>query len=161
MYGSVSRTSKGSITVDASIALPLFILAMALLMSLIYESAEEDALYRKLTQEAGSASVLLGAADIEVPFMIAIGKTKTRGITRELYYRPFYGESAEVKNRDTTVYVFPKSGKRYHIAGCSTMDRNPNYRAMSKSQAISMGYTECKLCGYGGHDYFKKRVIRP
>ncbi len=134
---------------------------MALLMSLIYESAEEDALYRKLIKESDAVSSLMGTANMELPFMVAVGNTKTRGIGRQLYYRPFSGESAEVKNRDVTVYIFPKYGKRYHVAGCSTMDRNVSYRAVSKSSALSMGYTECKLCGPGRTDYFKKRILRP
>ena len=161
MCGCNFSTSKGSFTVDASLALPVFILSIALLLSLIYEAGEEDALYKKLAKDANAASAVLGTVDIEVPFMIAIGKTKTRGIERELYYRPFYGESAEVRNHDITVYIFPKYGKKYHIAGCSTMERNPSFRAVPRSQAVSMGYTECHLCGLGWTDYFKKDSLRP
>ena len=161
MFGCTLSTSKGSFTVDASIALPVFILCIAMLLSLIYEAAEEDALSKKLVKEANAASAVIGITEIEVPFMVAIGKTKTRGINRQLYYRPFYGESAEVRNHDTTVYIFPKYGKRYHVAGCSTMDRNPAYRAVYKSDAVSMGYTECHLCGAGWTDYFKKGRVIP
>ena len=159
LFPCIFHTSKGSVTVDASISLPVFILSFALLLSLIYEAAEEDALYRDLARELNIASSAAGAANIEVPFMVAIGKTKTRGINRSLYYRPFSGESAEVRQRDTTVYIFPRSGTRYHVAGCSTMDRHDGYVSISKQEAISLGYTECRLCGFGGRDYFKKGYI--
>ena len=153
------KKSHGSVTADASLSLPVFILCFALLFSLIYEAAEEDALYRKLSEEANTAGLVMGTLDVDVPFMIAAGKTKTREIGRELFYRPFCGESEGAKQRDVTVYIFPKSGVRYHVAGCSTMDYNPNYTAVMKSEAIDMGYTECRLCGNGGYDYFKKRKL--
>ena len=153
----LSEKKRGSVTADASISLPVFILCFALLFSLIYEAAEEDALYRKLSEEANTAGFVMGALDVDVPFMIAAGQTKTRKIGRELFYRPFCGESEGAKQRDVTVYIFPKSGVRYHVAGCSTMDYNPNYIAVMRTEAISRGYTECRLCGQGGYDYFKKR----
>ncbi len=160
MSRSTFATSKGSFIADASVAFPVFILAMALLLSLIYEAAEEDTLYGKLSLEAGAAGTVIGAVDIDVPFMIAMGKTKTRGIYREIYYRPFCGESEDIKRRDSTVYIFPKYGSRYHVAGCSTMDRNTAYLAIPKSEAIRRGYTECMLCRQGGKDYFKKRIVK-
>ena len=118
MSGSILRTSKGSVTVDASVFLPLFILSFALLLSLIYEAAEEDALYKKLALVSMSGSSVIGMSGAELPFMISAGTTKSRGITRSVYYRPFCGESEEVRQRDVTVYIFTKSGTRYHRAGC-------------------------------------------
>ncbi len=157
MFCRSSRTSKGSYTVDASLTLPVFVLCFSILLSLVFEAAEEDALYRKLSEEANAGSSVIGAVGVDVPFMIASGVTRTREIEKEVFYRPFCGESEAVKQRDVTVYVFPKSGVRYHVAGCSTMDRNPDYVAISKSEAVAGGYTECRLCGVGGTDYFKKR----
>ncbi len=161
MCGSIFHTSKGSIIADASIALPAFILAFSLILSLIYEAGEEDALYRKLSEDTVSGSVIIGALDVDIPFMLAVGTTKTRSVRKEVCYRPFCGESSDLKNRDVAVYIFPKSGTRYHIAGCSTLDRNQGYIAVSRSEAKSLGYTECMLCGLGRKDYFKKPLPLP
>jgi len=154
-----SHTSKGSVIADTSISLPIFILCFSLLFSLIYEAGEEDALYRRLAEDANMGSAALGVIDLDVPFMIVSGRTKTRGLERHVLYRPFCGESKDVRVRDVTVYIFPRSGKRYHIAGCSTIDRHPDHITVTRSEAIAAGYTECLLCGKGGRDYFKRRKL--
>ena len=161
MSGSTLRTDRGSVTADATISLPVFILCLSLLFSLIYQAAEEDSLYRKLCTEANTVSAALGTIDADLPFMVAAGQTKTRKTGKAVFYRPFCGESDDVRRKDITVYIFPKSGIRFHVAGCSTMDHNPAYVAVTKTEAVARGYTECRLCGAGGYDYFKKHGHRP
>ena len=161
MFGSTLRTGKGSITADASLSLPVFILCLSLLFSLIYQAAEEDSLYRKLCAEANTVSTVLGTIDADLPFMVTAGQTVSRKTAKAVFYRPFCGESSDVRRKDITVYIFPKSGIRYHVAGCSTMEHNSAYIPVSKTEAVAGGYTECRLCGTGGYDYFKKYGRRP
>lgn len=122
---------------------------------------------------------------------------------KKAVYRPFVGESEQETPYDMTrVYVFPKSGERYHVLSCYILrsggielcltsalrrDKQPcrickpqelpngasiymvqsesgiyhrqscptitkKYVSMSKSEAISQGYTPCQICGGGEHE---------
>ena len=46
--------------------------------------------------------------------------------------------------KDCTVYI-TRTGARYHKASCSSLRRSK--MAMSRSEAISGGYTPCRRCG--------------
>ena len=156
---SVNRfcINNGSVTVDAAISLPIFVLSFALIFSLIFQAKSEDDLYKKLASEANAGFAIVGAMDVDVPYLVVFGKTEKNDVRKTLYYRPFVGESKESKDANTTVYVYPNAGIRYHIRNCSTLDNNKNYEKMTKKQAVEKGYTACLLCCSDGPDYFKKR----
>lgn len=146
---------------DAAVCMPVFILSFVLILSLIYQASDEDEIFLKLTKRANAAFAVVGAADMDVPYLVAMDSTKKNNVVISLYYRPFVGESAESRERNMTVYVYPNYGIRFHVKGCSTVDNNSGYERMTKSEAQERGYTPCLLCCPDGIDYFKKKEPFP
>lgn len=154
MYQKSLNTAKGSVIAEAAVTLPVFIISMVLLFSLISQASAEDRLYKKLAEEANFFSAAIAPGEADIPFLLAMGATGKNNVTRMLLYRPFVGESYDFG--EEYVYIYPKSGKRYHVIGCSTIDNNGNYEKVSLSEAEERGFSPCRLCCNGGIDYFKK-----
>lgn len=54
-------------------------------------------------------------------------------------------ENAHTQKQEEIVYV-TKTGKKYHKAGCPHLKGKKNVTAMTKSEAIRLGYTACEDC---------------
>lgn len=167
--------NSGSVIVDAAICLPIFIVCMAIMMMLIIQCGVEDAEFTKLVKSAESSCDIIAASgseyggfsecykdicldnvitiDKRVDTAVPVPKSFEQGIDayEVLTYRAFVGESKQFSVvNEVQIYVFPKYGERYHIAGCKMFRIYPdNYIVMFKNEAIEKGYTPCKLCGGG------------
>ena len=194
--------SRGDIIVDAAVSLPVFIIAMALILMLIPEAGIEESAQRGLVQSAltttdaasvcgpdasagTSAAVYIasfaaykhGEGNIDGVYggPVFFGETQTLdgGIyidnvartsalirtrmpsaglffryvyaSRSLVFRPFAGESSEAPDQDSVrVFVFPKRGERYHIAGCPVLKNGAVQTVLSK--ALRKRLKGCTLC---------------
>ena len=140
----LSRKS-GSIIVDASLSLPVFIIAMAMLIGLIAKCAEEDNAYRELLRKSEFKSDAMAAVNAEWEECRSSVRLEHAKIT--LVYKPFVGACG---SDSPLVFVFPKAGARYHLDGCMILTRSSteegDYVIMSEDEAAKNGYTPCMLC---------------
>ena len=154
MFKKSLRTTKGSIIADAAVSLPLFILAIAALLSLMVRVYLEEQAYASLSENTiilSYESSLDSALDYKCEYQ-AVGKNTMIC----LVYRPFVSECTSRQN-DAFVYIYRKSGTKYHQKNCSVLNYKNDYEQVSLSEAENLGYTPCELCRVGGFDYFKKR----
>ena len=143
------KRKKGSIMVDAAICIPLFIIAMAMMLQVINFIGMEESKYfqaEKRIQAVGSfgSEIELGTTvndaakalsidhvqsypivyQISFPFSGAF--IKSRQVIMDMPYRTYIGESVDLYDGDF-VYIFPKnegsekSGPKYHDKYCRTM----------------------------------------
>jgi len=150
------KKSKGTVIIDATLTLPIFILSMVLIINCILQCAYEAKLYKELCEDISLMSVFQSDAYSLKDYSVLSGVTSKFGVYINVYYRPFLGDLTDENSDYENVYIFKKSGKKYHYPGCSTMDYNANYTVVTKVEALSNGYDACKLCSPGGKDYFKK-----
>ena len=143
MFKNIAIRTKGSIIVDAAIALPIFIIAIAMLLQVInIVSKEEHAYYDAETkiETLGmfGSKLELGQTvtdyshhvciehvqfypiikNIKFPFAGAFFDSET--LSMDMPYKTYIGESKAVFGDDEFVYIFPKNegnekeGPRYH-----------------------------------------------
>ncbi len=151
MYKNIAIRNKGSIIVDAAIALPIFIITIAMLLQVInIVSKEEHAYYTAETSI--EAAGLLGSKlelgktitdyernvsidhvqfytiikNVKFPFVGAIFDLEL--LSMDMPYRTYIGESKDIFGDDDMVYIFPKNeggekeGPRYHTnPSCQTI----------------------------------------
>jgi len=130
-------SKKGSIITDAAICLPIFILSVCALLSLIVKTGSEEVNFEKMAVKAQLISVSYAASlsdDEAVHYMSSEGQ--------HLAYRCFTG--LDDSKGGMLVYVFPKSGERYHVAGCRTL--NPGEIDTVLTDEIRRGYKPCSIC---------------
>lgn len=148
---------RGSIIVDAACVLPVFILAVGMLLTLIIQAGSEEKLVAQLKTAAIAAIDLSGVrpyelteseevcAGLYVDNVVRLALPGNR-FYKGIAFRPFVGESGQPEERDDIlVYVFPKYGVRYHVDGCYILKRETHIQVF-RSQAVSDGYTPCRIC---------------
>ncbi|MBQ4506485.1 MAG: hypothetical protein II971_04465 [Firmicutes bacterium] len=148
---------RGNIIVDAACVLPVFILAIGMLLSLITQAGSEE------KTVGGLKTAAIAAIDVSAVYPYEL--TESEKVSDGLYvdnvirlmlpgerflkgiaFRPFVGESKQPEGADDMqVYIFPKYGVRYHIDGCYILKRETHIRVL-KSQAVADGYTPCRIC---------------
>ena len=92
------------------------------------------------------------ALDIGLPANIDVGTGESAPASFTLYFRPFIGKdntSAAFENPEEDeayeeVWVFPKSGERYHTEDCRIVKSYPQQRVLT--QGVKLKYGPCKLC---------------
>ena len=166
---------QGSILVDSAICIPIFAIAVGMLvMAINIMRIEEKKTYQMLTEVEG-LSVLPGVDftvdrsddylyidnvryDIKIlntkfPFKGAFFKSVLSEIT--MPYRPFIGESDDIYRNQ--VLIFPKNegnevkGPKYHTSSdCRAVKASytKGYESVfvQRKEAVSRGYTPCKIC---------------
>lgn len=196
----ILSTNKGSAIIDAACCIPVFVIAMGIILSLITQAGHEARAVRGLTEASNAAVLSFAASDSSdaaaaaafyaayylyykdegcengggLPFAsfgnserlagglavdnvarVSVRQTRTipvpkafiKGIVSEkhLYFRPFFGESGGAADYDPErVYVFPKSGERYHCKGCRVLYGGGIPELLSGN--IRTRYRPCKLC---------------
>ena len=164
--------------VDAAISIPIYIIAVVLLLTYIKGAGwEENAYYeaetRIQTVGAFGSNIELGTAvdnpgkriyidHVQYYPIIKITKINLIGtLAMDMPYRTFIGESPDKYEDTSNVYVFPKNeGKekydaRYHTEYCpsvkASLTKGYEMKKMSKSEAQSKGYTKCMRCKDESH----------
>lgn len=92
------------------------------------------------------------ALDIGLPMNIDVGTGKSAPAGFTVYFRPFIGrdntnanfESPEEERAYEEVWVFPKSGERYHTEDCRIVNAYPQQRVLTAG--VKIKYNPCKLC---------------
>ncbi|MBR6015098.1 MAG: hypothetical protein IK059_03350, partial [Firmicutes bacterium] len=92
------------------------------------------------------------ALDIGLPANIDVGTGESAPGGFTLYFRPFIGkdntnanfENPEEEEVYEEVWVFPRSGERYHTEDCRIVNSYPQQRVLS--QGVKIKYRPCKLC---------------
>lgn len=138
---------------DAAVCIPVFVISIGMLLGLLVQAGKEEARYIQLTKIAQAAMAIPAETESgEVRVVFPAGKALIH-----LCYRPWIGAEDDGLADQEIVYIFPKSGKKYHIPGCSLIKEYPsNYEAISLSEAESRGYGACQLCVGGLHTFEKK-----
>ncbi len=144
------KGKDGSIMVDAAICLPIFIIAVAMLLQIInIVSKEENAYFVAETniQSVGTFGSNLNVGitvndskrkvyidhvqiypiikNVKFPFGGAIFNSEL--LSMDMPYRVYIGESPDIYNDDELVYIFPKNegnekeAAKYHTSYCRTM----------------------------------------
>lgn len=150
-----SSTTKGSIICDTAISLPILILSISMLLSLLVNIYREDKAYADMVQDANVLSVSFDLDDeIDCKKLFRILPS---GEYLCIFYRPFVSECTNRDSGSKMVYIYTKSGNRYHNENCSILKRLKDFTLVSIEDAEAMGYTPCELCKEGGVDYFKKK----
>ena len=149
---------------DAAICLPVFLLAIGLIMCLMMEIEAEEQAFHRLCASAVSDMQLEGAVhrlgiggffvdgvrekskkvSVKIP---NIGSGKRTDALEYIVYRPFIGAEESEEADDTRVYVFPKRGQRYHIRSCIILREGAVETVLSK--ALRKKYSSCKICKPG------------
>ena len=142
---SMKKQRKNAyVLVDAACTLPVFILTLCLLLSLINQAGYEDAMYADLAEKANASAAALsltGSGGLDYLPMPGVTRNHVAGC---ILYRPFWGEARLRCMGDSTVYVFPKRGIRYHILGCSVMQEGSVERILNKQ--LRKHYSACRIC---------------
>ncbi len=152
---------RASVIVDAAVCLPVFLLAMGLILCLMMEIRAEENEFCILTDKAvkdmqvkgavyrlshGSVSVQgvrekRASVSVRLPYIADKGKTKA---VEYLVYRPFIGADGDPDRGDTRVYVFPKRGQRYHTRECFILQEGAVEVILSKD--LRKKYKACTIC---------------
>lgn len=130
------RHKRGSIIVDAAISIPIFVLSMCFLLSMIIHVGREETAMAKMLKLSQSTSIACAASGMDI-----VDELVLTDEGHFLLYRPFVGKT---KNIDDMVYIFPKSGQRYHIDGCSTLKEGEITSVLTND--IRRRYKPCKIC---------------
>jgi len=131
------NSRKGSIIVDAAISIPIFVLSMCFLVSIIKSIGREESAMAKMLETSKATSMACASLDLCIAdelFLYDEGHV--------LVYRPFIGESRTEDNE--MVYIFPKSGLRFHVDGCSTLKEGQVSLVLTDN--LRGKYSACKLC---------------
>ncbi len=162
---------KGSLIVDAAIVLPVFLIAMGMLLMLSLQCGAEMEHFHKLSQRTlylclaeaasgvspeGRSEVLASGQCVDhvqtlpdiIDTKIPIPQAFRRHILAEmqLSFRPFVGESGDGdRTDDIMVYVFERYGERYHIEGCCILVRE---RKRDNKEYSYMSRSEAESKGY-------------
>ena len=137
LFRRILTSKKGSLLVDAAVCIPVFILAMAAILSLVLHVGTEEKNFREMAEQSQVLTVAYAAAGIDddrIHYLHSDGQN--------LAFRPFSG--ADDSGGDTLVYIFPKRGERYHIAGCPTM--KPGEIETILTDQIRRSYRACEIC---------------
>lgn len=152
---------KGTVTIDAAIGLPVFLLAMGLLLCLMLQLEAEERRFCELRDRALTDMEIRGAVSrlsrgnlvvegvrelksrvrLKLPSLSAQKKTDA---LEYLVYRPFIGAQSEAAEDDTRVYVFPKRGQRYHIRSCIILQEGAVETVLSSQ--LRKRYAACRIC---------------
>lgn len=132
----IGNTKKGSIIVDAAISIPIFVLSMCFLLSMMIHIGREETAVSKMLKLSQSTSIACAASGMDVVDELVLADEG-----HILLYRPFVGKT---KNVDDMVYIFPKSGKRFHVDGCSTLKEGEITSILTNQ--IRKKYQPCKIC---------------
>jgi hypothetical protein len=135
--------------VDAACALPVFIVSICLLLSLINQAGAEETAFRDMAARAKTQVDVIAASGIDLDTDVLFQTARPgNGVFLKLVYRPFCGESRSIADEDDElVYVFPKRGIRYHLAGCSTMVEGD--REIILTNAVRRTHSACRICKPG------------
>lgn len=199
---STDESRRGSLIVDAACFMPIFLIAMIMLIFIATQAGVEDtvvaagrrgasasALVDSVLEENSSAS---SAVSFAAGFYLSLGDEWEEGPTvlltgfqserserlspglyidgiceaklhvlrragfgglfsrlinsrRRIVFRPWRGESARLCACDSDrVYVFPKSGERYHVDGCRIL-REGSVQLVLNAE-LRKKFSGCKLC---------------
>jgi len=133
---SINR-KRGSIIVDAAISIPIFVLSMCYLITIILGIGKEEKAVAKmleLSKATSIASIATGSTVIDELTLFDEGHV--------LLYRPFVGANSSADS--DMVYIFPKSGERYHVDGCTTLKEGEICSVLTND--IRRRYEPCKIC---------------
>ena len=140
MFRRILTNKKGSLLVDAAVCIPVFILAMAAILSLVLHIGTEEKNFREMAGKSQLLTVAYATAGLDdgsIHYLHSEGQS--------LAFRPFTG--ADDTAGDTLVYIFPKRGERYHVAGCPTMQ--PGEIETILTDQIRRRYRACEICKPG------------
>jgi len=130
-------SKKGNLIVDAAITLPIFILAMVLVLSFFLKAGTEDNAVSWMLKASQTESMVFASSGENVVDEVPLYKEG-----HVLLFRPFTGEKKGVCY--DKVYIFPKYGKRYHIDGCSTLQGGEKVDILTDK--VRKKYSPCKIC---------------
>ena len=150
MFKNTATRNRGSIIVDAAIALPIFIIAIAMMLQVINIVSKEEHSYfdaetRIETVGLFGSNIELGQTindsarrvsidhvqfypiikNVKLPFAGAIWGSEL--LSMDMPYRTYIGESKDIYGDDEFVYIFPKNegsereAPKYHTCYCQTM----------------------------------------
>jgi len=149
IHKDIVTPKKGSIMVDAAICLPLFIIALAMLLQVINFAGKEERGYYDAYKMICAQGLVMDNADMgfdirdddkrvsidnvlrmpityKIDFPFAGAFLKSNIAVMDMPYRVYIGESPDLYE-DDYVYIFPKNegnekeGPKYHSAYCRTM----------------------------------------
>ena len=152
---------KGSLTVEASLIIPFFIMILLSFFSFFSHYASESRLLVQAAAEARKMGVVMGSLQREDAGDVTIHKTGKR---ETIWIHPFYQKQlihvsavcrpwigfTELENRETYVYVTPE-GSVYHLyADCTHLDLSIEKVSMAKAVTAKNEYGErykkCEIC---------------
>lgn len=163
----IMKNKMGSYTVEASIILPMFILAvisLALIINMIISSEEMtfDAAKRayhiqNTTLKTYTSIDESNTYEVDYPFGIG-GRIDfdfgllIRGYNGAYQHSDTLSESDfEEYEKSEIVVIFPHYGIRFHKDGCRYLKQDfygDEYKVeIEKNDAINKGYTACLVCG--------------
>lgn len=165
--------SKASLFVDAAIALPLFILALGMLLQFMITIGREETSYYEAetrietigafggkielghTVDDASKGVYIEHVQI-YPIIINNTYLKSFSLVMDMPYKTYIEESPDKYKNSELVYIFPKNEgaeketPRYHTCYCSTVKgghtKGLEIIQVTKEEALRRGYTLCKHC---------------
>ncbi len=200
--GHFRRNSRGFLTVEAAIFLPIFIVGVLTFAYLIKFMSVEEAVFHSMTDEArvlsaeagknplGAPLFVLGlkdrvydengdhisAVDIdqflylypahgmtdmisldlnyEVNIKLPVQFRKSLPVSESLMFRGFVGRKEpadplpfgemEKEEKSDPVWIFPRSGERFHGENCTYITSEP--KQLSMSAQIRRNYEPCSIC---------------
>ncbi len=147
--------------IDAAIALPIFLLAMGLVLCLMLQLEAEEHRFCELRDRAlsdmesrGAGSVLSrgnlrvnGVRELKAKVKLKLPSISDRTRTdalEYLVYRPFTGAQGSGGDDKSRVFVFPKRGQRYHIRSCVILQEGAIQTVLSRE--LRKRYSACSIC---------------
>ena len=137
-------TTRGSITVEATVStfvvmLSIFSLIMLMLLSVGADSASQRQ-FNQIVETRGHITVFNSVMDYTnwTPWLTKFNYVFTPNISMEVDFKSIYWEN----DTETTYYVTDTGGK-FHVAGCPHL--NMSAYPMLAKEAIEK-YGPCKIC---------------
>jgi len=131
------RSEKGSVIVDASICIAIFLIAVISILGLILMAGTEARDFHALAEESQGISSVYASETIENSDYLFLSSE-----IHSLSFRPFSGIKDD--EGDRLVFIFPKRGIRYHVAGCRTLNSGEIESILTAE--IRRTYSPCKIC---------------
>lgn len=155
---------KGSLTIEAALVLPFFLMILLAFFSFFSQYASAAALQVQAAAEARKMGVTLGCLQREDSADVTIYKTKK---LENIWFNPFYQKNeistsatcrawigfTQLEENETYVYITPE-GSVYHLyADCTHLDLSVQRVTLAKAKTeknlYRERYLECEICETG------------
>ncbi|MDO5441568.1 MAG: hypothetical protein Q4F55_03325 [Bacillota bacterium] len=170
---STATFSKASLFVEAAITLPIFILALVMLLQFMITIGKEETAYYEAETRIETIGTFGGKLELgftvdnpnkqvyiehvqTYPIIINNSYLKSFSLVMDMPYKTYIEESPDKYKNSELVYIFPKNegkekeGPRYHTCYCSTIKgghtKGLEIIQVTKAEAERRGYTLCKHC---------------